>query len=94
MTIVEGVYTGLLTAAGAGLVYSYWKLRQLSKFSKFIQSEIDRVYHSRINILKVGGKVSEFEPYPNSRASYDRLSKTLPWRGDFANIVVYYGTEE
>lgn len=62
-----------------GLIYTSFKIRQISKFSDFLHDKIDELYSSNewrttdINICE----------------SYNRLGRSLPWNTKFDTMVVY-----
>lgn len=78
---MEYIFMGVLSVAVAGMVWTSLKIRQLNKFSDFLHDAIDDLYENdRYLTLDL-----------DIEASYAAYHRAMPWRRDFANMVVYHG---
>ena len=72
----------LMSVSLFALLLTGLNMVRLSRFSKFMKSEIERVYQKRIS----GDRTAQ---YPNVHASYDNLKWYDVFNNKFDRMVVY-----
>lgn len=79
--MVDLVFSAILVVCIGGLIYTTLKMRQLRKFSDYLDKEIERIFSTnewRTNALDI-------------EASYANYRSSAAWNYKFESMVVYRG---
>lgn len=79
MVIISILLAVLFTVSILGLVFSALKIRQLYKFSDYLNTEIDNLFSTdrwKTEAIDID-------------ACYDNYGKSMPWNHKFAGMIVY-----